>query len=315
MASLRPLVMLSCLTFVLSAGAATARTEQRSFDVQPGGTLELDTDRGRIEVTTDSGSKVHIEVRIEGSQADRFSLDFDQQGDRVKVEGDYQGSSWGWGGNNLKVDFRITVPRRFNVDLHTSGGSISVADLEGDVTAKTSGGSLHFGNIQGTVMAKTSGGSIELEGSQGDADVETSGGSIRIGRVDGRVLASTSGGSIRIDQARGNVEAETSGGSIHVDEVQGDIRASTSGGSVTAYIAEQPQGDCRLTTSGGRVQVYLADGIAVDLDAQASGGKVRSDFEVRGGHAGKSTLRGEIQGGGPQLYLRSSGGGVSIERH
>lgn len=315
MATTKHFALLFCLTLVLAATAAEARTERHSFDVRPGGTLELDTDRGRIEVTTDSGSKVRCEVRIEGSQSERFSVDFGQQGDRVMVEGDYDGKSlWGWGGNHPKVEFLITVPRRFNLDLRTSGGSIKVADLDGDVTAKTSGGSLRLGNIRGTVVGKTSGGSIELEGSEGDAEISTSGGSIRIGDVDGRVLASTSGGSIHIDQARGNVEAETSGGSIRVDEVQGDIRASTSGGSVTAYISKQPTGDCRLTTSGGRVQVYLASGIGVDLDARASGGKVRSDFEVRGGRASKTSLSGEIDGGGPQLYLRSSGGGVSIER-
>ncbi len=315
MANIKHLGMLSCLTLVLSAAAADARTEQHTFDVRSGGTLELNTDRGRIEVATDSGSKVRCEVRIEGSQADRFSVDFSQQGDRVRVDGDYDGKSlWGWGGNHPKVEFLITVPRRFNLDLRTSGGSIKIADLDGEVSAKTSGGSLRLGNIRGTVLGKTSGGSIELQGSEGDADLSTSGGSIRIGDVDGRVLASTSGGSIVIAQARGTVEAETSGGSIRVDEVQGDISASTSGGSVTAYISQQPAGDCRLTTSGGHVQVYLAPGIAVDLDARASGGKVQSDFEVRGGQATKTSLSGEIGGGGPKLYLRSSGGGVSIER-
>jgi len=96
--------------------------------------------------------------------------------------------------------------------------------------------------------------------------------------------------------------------------VMGAIDASTSGGTVTAYISEQPADDCRLTTSGGGVAVTLADGIGVELDAQSSGGRVTSDFDVSGGRSTKTSLAGAINGGGPELYLRSSGGGVKIER-
>lgn len=318
--SFRPMkaASLFAVGLLLVAASAEARTEERTFQVRDGGQLTVDTDRGSIKVTTHNRDEVRVDVQISGSKADRFEVDFSQQGNEVTVNGDYDGNSswnWGWGGNSLKVEYRITVPQEFDVDLKTSGGSIRVEDLEGEVFAKTSGGSLHFGDIQGNVKGKTSGGSITLEGSRGDADVHTSGGSIRLGDVDGRVLANTSGGSITIDQARGDVEASTSGGSIRVDEVQGRIRASTSGGSVKAYISQQPTGDCRLTTSGGRVDVYLADGIGVDVDAHSSGGRASSDFTMDDARLSKNTLRGKINGGGPQLYLRSSGGGVSIQKN
>ncbi|MEE8523065.1 MAG: hypothetical protein V3T72_03965 [Thermoanaerobaculia bacterium] len=39
-----------------------------------------------------------------------------------------------------------------------------------------------------------------------------------------------------------------------------------------------------------------------------------NDFDVSGGSATKTSLSGAIHGGGPELYLRSSGGGVKIER-
>lgn len=67
-------------------------------------------------------------------------------------------------------------------------------------------------------------------------------------------------------------------------------------------------------TSGGGITVYLADGIGVDLDASSSGGRVDSDFAVDAETKTKSTLVGRINGGGPQLHLRNSGGGVQIER-
>jgi DUF4097 and DUF4098 domain-containing protein YvlB len=112
---------------------------------------------------------------------------------------------------------------------------------------------------------------------------------------------------------KGNVVARTSGGGIHVDDVMGSIDARTSGGSVTARISRQPEDDCRLTTSGGSVTVSLAKDIRVDVDASTSGGRVSTDFPVTlRGEISKRSLRAKINGGGPELYLRTSGGSIHI---
>ncbi len=305
------------LGFVLLGSALSADTIHRSFDVAPGGTLEIDTDRGAIEVRTSRSDRVEIEVVREGNDAQKLELDFSQRGQTIVVEGDYpETKNWSFFNwfSSQKILFRVTVPERFDVDLQTSGGSIEVDDLEGSVRAATSGGSLSFGNIDGPVWGRTSGGSISLRGGGGDADIRTSGGSITVGDVDGTVHAETSGGSIHIDRARGSVHAETSGGGIEVNEVMGQITASTSGGSVHAAITTQPTGDCRLTTSGGGVYVDIAPGIGLDVDAKSSGGRVTSEVEVDDASRSRTSLRGTIGGGGPSLYLRTSGGGVRIDR-
>jgi hypothetical protein len=82
-----------------------------------------------------------------------------------------------------EVEYRITVPSQFSVDVATSGGPISVDGLKGDVNAHTSGGSLHFDHIDGPVNGRTSGGSITLAGVKGRTVVHTSGGSIHISEV------------------------------------------------------------------------------------------------------------------------------------
>ncbi len=295
-------------------GVEGAETINRSFTVGDGGMLDIETDIGSIEVVASGSGEVEVEVRRSGSRADELTVDFSQSGDNVSVRGDLPGrSSWFSWGNSPKVRFIVTVPKEYNLELRTSGGSIEVSDLEGRVRAKTSGGSLRFGDIDGTIYGRTSGGSIKVRGCSGDTDVDTSGGSITIGDVDGRVVANTSGGSITIGRVRAEVEADTSGGSIHVDEVMGAINASTSGGSVEAYISTQPQADCRLTTSGGGIRVYLADDVSVDISAHASS-RVTCDFDLDSESRSKRSLRGKLNGGGPELYLSTSGGGVSIQR-
>ena len=316
------LILLFLIFIVITSSQAgeTAKIE-RSFSVKEGGTLTLESDIGAIEVQSIAGEKVKVEVHREFRGWDDddikdfledFQIDFEQTGDDVTVTARLKrrrNDVW----EHLKIKFYVEVPSKYNVDLATAGGSISVKDLEGEVHASTSGGSLNFGSIKGPVHGETSGGNINLHKSDGDVLVKTSGGSISIGDVNGDVDAHTAGGSITIDRALGEVNAKTSGGSIHIDEVDGPLNASTSGGSLTAYITKQPTSDCSMKTSGGSITVYLPPNISLDIDAKTSWGKVESDFDVLvSGSQEKSRLRGKIREGGPELYLRTSGGNIYI---
>ena len=318
------------ITLLLLFAATSVQGEyqeviQKTFDVKEGGLLKVHSALGSIEISTGPGNKVEVEItqivkRLSDREAKKllndFNIYFNQLGNTVEITTDLIKNKWNpWNnvGRHLRLKYKIRVPAKFNLDLQTSGGSIVVDNLEGEVVAKTSGGSLKFGRIQGPVSAKTSGGSITLEECQGTAKIATSGGHIKLGRVDGEVSARTSGGSIRIEQAKGSVIAKTSGGSITVNEVKGTIQASTSGGSITAHITEQPQSDCRLTTSGGSISVYLKPDIRVTLDASTSGGRVNSELPITvQGTIRKNKLQGKINGGGPELYLRTSGGSIYI---
>ncbi len=313
-------LLLSSLSVGIFAGSKDI--VHKKFNVKSGGKLFLESDKGAIEISTTSSEIVEVTVykelrRGDDADLDDFEVRFNQRGDDVEITGEFLRRSsglWGKWRNRIRIRYVITVPPKYNIEVKTSGGSISVDDLQGEVICKTSGGSLSLGNIKGQVHGKTSGGSIKLDGCQGDADIRTSGGSISIGDVEGEVTAKTSGGSISIDRAKGSVYARTSGGSIRVEEVFGAIDASTSGGSVRAKITEQPQDDCRLSTSGGNVIVYLVRDIKVDIDAHTSGGRVRTDFPVIvRGKLKRNTLKAKINGGGPALYLRTSGGNVEIK--
>ncbi|MFC1483681.1 hypothetical protein ACFL6Q_01370 [Candidatus Neomarinimicrobiota bacterium] len=297
---------------------------KREFDVQYGGKLIVDTDRGSINIKTTKKKVVVVEItrKVLGdflSDSDEiladWEIDFDQSGGDVRIIAKSR-SDWNWFGwisRPLRVHFDILVPEQYNLDLKTSGGGVEIADLEGDVKCKTSGGRLVMDQIKGDIVGQTSGGSITLDGSDGTVDLRTSGGGIHIGKVAGKVDAHTSGGSVDVEEAGGDVRVSTSGGSIHVNEVRGSISASTSGGSVSATITEQPKNDCSLTSSGGGIRVYLAKGIQLEVDAKTSGGGVRCDMPIIvQGLLGKNQVRGSINGGGPELYLRTSGGPIKI---
>ena len=182
----RILFLLLALFSVMAATPAKSETENvdKSFPVKPGGALTIESDQGLIKVET--WDKQTVEVLVEKKvrkqkQLDGFKVNFDQKGNDIFVEGD------GDRNNKVSVKFIIKVPREFNLDLKTGGGSIGVADISGEVKVNTSGGSISIGNVtQGNVDANTSGGSIKVGDVDGNLKVDTSGGSIRLGKINGK---------------------------------------------------------------------------------------------------------------------------------
>jgi len=314
-------ILLSVISVPLTARAEIRDTVSEEFMVKSGGTLTVDSDLGSIEIRTHGADRVDIEIirkvktssRSEAEEVlDMLDIDMDKRGGDVLIKTTYDRRNR-WRRNPLSLEYIITIPETYNVDLKTSGGGISVTDLRGKVKGKTSGGGLRFGNIDGPVYGKTSGGGITIKSSNGDAELITSGGGITMGDVHGDVKATTSGGSIHIDRVYGHVDAHTSGGGIKVEEVKGYINASTSGGTVTANVSGQPDDECRLTTSGGGIHVYLNRDVNMDIDAKTSGGKVSVDFPVTvSGEIKKNQLKARLNNGGPLMYLRTSGGSISL---
>jgi hypothetical protein len=287
--------------------AKIIRNVEKTFTVQPGGNLKAVTSGGDITVKTADIAEVRITaketIRASSEQeADdllkNLELTMEQNGNDVRAEAKY-GSHLGihFGSTPVTVSFTVTVPAKFNVDLHTSGGDIAVASLTGNTRARTSGGNLHFERMDGEIDAGTSGGDIHLQE----------------GTAKGRLT--TSGGDIHVVRAGGPLEVDTSGGSIVLESVAQLIRASTSGGDVRATFTEAPKQDVHLGTSGGNVQVHLPKTAAFHLDASTSGGEVDASgltLTLEKGGSGRSRLVGAVNGGGPLLKLRTSGGDITV---
>lgn len=312
MASMKTALSFLALGAVLAAPAALpakiVRTVEQTFPVSPGGQLRAATQGGDITIHTADTPEVRVIARQTikadtDAQADellrRLTLTLEPQGDTIVAEARYDTAGTGWirRGNAVTVAFEITVPRHFNLELTTSGGDIAVADIEGRVRARTSGGDLTFARVDG------------------DLDGDTSGGDIRLAEGTARAKLHTSGGDITIARAGGPTEVSTSGGDIRLDSVAELISATTSGGDITAVLAGDLRHDSLLSTSGGDVRVRLAPTIGFRLDARTSGGDVRAaglTLTIADGALGKSKLVGTVNGGGPLLKLRSSGGDISL---
>ncbi len=294
----------------IPAHAKIERVIEKTFTVQPGGNLHVETQGGNISVepSNDSVVKITVKEKIRAStdgEADeilkKLTLTIEQSGNAIFAESKYEKMLSGFHFGSwppVQVDFVVTVPASFATDLKTSGGDIVVGDLAGKVHARTSGGDIKLDHIAADVDASTSGGNVSLAEGRAAVELHTSGGNVSVGR------------------AVGPTELTTSGGDIKVDSVENTLRATTSGGDVRAGLMGALKGDCVLSTSGGKVTAVVDKTVGFRLDASTSGGDVDASgltITIEHGGQGRSRLAGEVNGGGPLLKLHSSGGDVVIK--
>ena len=318
-------------------------TINETFAVDPGGTLDLQARNGSITVTGGDRSEVVVEETIRFDGASRSEVnEFLQEhptsykvtNGTVRIHGpEGNGGGWSWWGDssdNVQYSYVVQVPRRFSTKLQTSGGSLSISNLEGEVQGQTAGGSVTTERITGDVQVQTAGGSLTLREIEGRVQGETAGGSVEVTAVTGPVNVRTAGGSIRIASVDDSVSAETAGGSIHVDGVQGGLTARTSGGDimvrgVTQTVeAKTSGGDIELEDIGGRVVVktsggdIIGRGLHVAVDARTSAG----DIELRNVQASitAKTSVGDVvvestaaeYAANPALRLQTSHGDIEV---
>jgi DUF4097 and DUF4098 domain-containing protein YvlB len=217
-------------------------------------------------------------------------------------------------GSNFSIRFQLSVPPRFNLDVETQGGDITVeapldgearlttaggdvraADLAGPVRIETAGGSITLGKIGSRLEARTAGGSIRVDDVTGDATLETSGGEIVSGQVAGTLRAETAGGDVVIGGATGPVTAQTAGGQIQIGPAGGSVRAETAGGSIRLQGA---RGRVVVDTAGGSIDLLQVEST---VKASTAAGRILAQFSSTTKTFGSSQL--ETSMGDVFVYL------------
>jgi hypothetical protein len=280
-----------------SSGDDRNRKYDKQFAVQEGGEIIVDADAGTVKIDSWEKNEVSVFVEIEGSdsRADKYVVEFKQDGNTITVTGKVRDKSFfKWHVGNLEAHYTIYTPKKFNTTVKTSGGDVISRNLTGKADYTTSGGNITVQKIEGQTIVSTSGGNIEVRDIKGDVDAETS------------------GGNVLCENISGNVKGNTSGGDVEFIGVDGRVKGGTSGGSVTVKVTGDNKG-IDVETSGGDIEIFVKDGIGADVDAETSGGSVDCDLPVTvRGKVRDSELHGKINGGGNPIRASTSGGSIRI---
>ncbi len=292
MRSLVPVLLLAAL----AAPPIRAEDLRDSVPAEPGGELSLKLAHGSVEIQTHDEPIVQVDARATGFGSDSVRFELSGDGRNTTLTGT-SGGYFSWlAFGPLRVHVRVHVPERYGASVETRGGSVEVEELGGSLRTRTSGGSIRVSEVAGEV------------------DVETYGGGIQIDEVTGAVRASTRGGSIQLSEVGGAIDAETRGGSIQVHDVEGSVRAITRGGSISARFESDAAGE--LETLGGSIEVEFDEGTGLEIDAQTHGGRVTLEEGLDlTGRMDRDHMKGTINGGGPLLRMRTTGGSIRLRGH
>jgi hypothetical protein len=257
---------------------------EQHLPVRPGGRLLVDVHDADVRVTTGGGGTAAVQLyasaRDEAWGRDvvermRFAIDT-ENGDLIIEADDPHIEERDWRRHHgVGVEVRVTIPTRFDADVRSGDGDISLGDLEGRVHLHSSDGDLHVGTLRGP--------EIKLRTSDGDV--------YAVGLEAPTILLHTSDGDVEARGVTGALEAATG---------DGDIMLRLLGARET-----------RVRSGDGDVTVYLAGPLGFELDLRAEDVSLDPGFRLDGSRSAGS-LRGPLNGGGPVLAVRASDGTVRL---
>jgi hypothetical protein len=279
-----------------------------------------------------------------------LTVDISQSGDDVKVIVKLVDDNNLTNRRKIQMDFRVSMPRNFNLKLRTvgtanignvqgtvtastaagsliigdvngpvmatsGGGSLTIGNVGGDLHACSGGGGLSIGNVGGDLHARSGGGSLSIGNVGGDLDARSGGGSLTIGNVGGDLDARSGGGSIIVGRINGRVTASAAGGSVLIEEAIDANEVTAAGGSIKVYISGQPSAGFNMRADAGNIDLRLPDSVAVSVDASCIAGRITTNYDiaVMAGVYG-SSLKGDINGGGPSVVLRATAGNIHLHK-
>lgn len=281
--------------------------------------------RVEVYVVTNNNKKNFTREEIQEQVNEQYDLNITVSSNSVIATAKVKQKIKDWK-DALSFSFKVFVPVEVSANLTTSGGSISLNNLSGNLSFTTSGGSLNVDHVSGIVKGRTSGGSINVSESKNDINLTTSGGSITAKNCDGNLQLSTSGGSLKLQDLKGDIKATTSGGSIDGDNIAGELLTQTSGGNIhlsnlrcsletstsggNIDVAVATLGKyIRISNSAGNVELKIPGDQGVDLDLSAH--KINTEsFQNFSGKMDDKEVVGKLNGGGVAVRVNAGSGKI-----
>ncbi len=291
-------------------GAAISDKIERTFPVQPGCEVRIDSYRGAIHVEQGDTPEVRVvvEINISGKteaieQGMRAGLNIDIQGDArgVSVVGRNpreQAVRFVWEEDNeIDLAYRVTIPRGSKLTLRVINGSMVIGNVAADISARVENGTVFFRQIEGSVKA-----SVDI-------------GDIVISRCTGELHARVLRGLLRAGTLFGKADLKNGSGDVEIMSAQSEVIAHAEAGDLWAGFPNKIGGPARLSAFGGNIRVQIDPAASCAIDAAASWGRVRTKVPMTftRGRSGDRSLTAVMNQGGPTLTFRASGGHVTID--
>ncbi len=180
----------ACDIVVESLNAKATDEWKKTYQLAPGGQVEVVNMNGSIQVEPSDGNTVEVTaekiargMNDEAAKETLKNIEIREEvtPDRVRLQ-----TAIPSGGGNFshrEVNYRLTVPRQASVRLRTSNGTVRAAGIRGDARLETTNGSIHATGLGGSIEGGTTNGSVTIEVDSLGKDgirLETTNGSIAL---------------------------------------------------------------------------------------------------------------------------------------
>jgi hypothetical protein len=275
-------ILLACLLTAFTAGTALADNWSKAYDVGAAAALRVSVGDAVVHVGAWSEPRIRIDVEAEGWKIGPGGLRLteSQLGDRVTFELREPPIQLHFGLSRRSVRIEIHAPAKTALELNSGDGSVTCEGLTGGASIRTGDGS------------------ITADGLAGDVTLHAGDGSVEAWNLDGRLVASTGDGSVRLNGRFAGLDVTTSDGSVTLEVVPGSRLSAT----------------WSVRTGDGPVVLRLPTDLKATLDAHSGDGKMTVDLPVTlQGAVRENELHAALNGGGPELRVRTGDGSIVIE--
>jgi DUF4097 and DUF4098 domain-containing protein YvlB len=189
---------------------------RKTYELQPGGRVEVSNVNGKIEVVPGQGNVVEIVAKKIGKASstdlakqalERIQIVDSSSGNLVKVETKVDRSNGGglFSHSQATVEYAVRVPANADVKVTTVNGGLEIEGVAGRLDAEATNGGIRARGISGQVEASTTNGGVEVE------------------------LASVSEGGVKLECTNGGIELRLP------SDAKATISARVSNGGIDAH--------------------------------------------------------------------------------
>lgn len=174
--------------------AGTRATDEwvRTYEIKPGGRLEIINVNGEIRASPSAGGSVEVrairEVRARSEEASRELLRKTEMreevaADRVRILGAEGSEGQDFRGPRVSIKYDVRVPAGLNLSFKTQNGEVRLEDVQGPrLEAATTNGGVTGRGLSGAIEASTVNGGIQMDLTEvtGDSRMVTVNGGVRL---------------------------------------------------------------------------------------------------------------------------------------
>lgn len=301
------------------------RDYYKSFDVEKGFTLKLDTGDGDVTITPWDKDVLDVEIhyRVDHKSVglggdDQFEVDFIEQDNMIHIIA--REKSHTFIGVHIKRQFEYTytikAPDYLTIDVDSDDGSITIQDWKGDIECTVDDGDIDLSNINNNLTdLKTEDGDFIIDKLKSDLVIKTDDGDVELTNCElSRGKISGQDGKIVLKECTGTFKIDTDDGHVLAKKLKANIlEVETNDGDVEMGLTKTDALEVDVKTDDGDVILDIEDGTSASITIDTDDGRIRTNLpEIENFEENRHGASGVLLGGNGRINIRTVDGNILL---